>query len=260
MLWAVFKFPAKHIFVLAMEYLITRWLLNNNKKCCKRKKKSEPVDLSPKYYPSCHRPLTSPFLFVPSARPLPSAFSLTSSLPCPSSSFLPVILPWCAPHNPLNPLPISYPSLFSQSSRQAPPWPRRPACPPTAAAPPAYSPSLQLTWCLPLSSRRAPLPLSCDPRTPLRPRAPALMLTACKVSRSYLATQVAFIYMVSNEFGVTVLMCSSSCNPALLHLIMITISHFYSHSFLQFSFSSSSSLPVFPFFIPFQPLHSTSSL
>lgn len=58
-----------------------------------------------------HRPLTSPFLFVPSARPLSSAFSLTSALPFPSSSFLPVIQPGHPPSTPLNPpayfLPIS---------------------------------------------------------------------------------------------------------------------------------------------------------
>ncbi|CAG10132.1 unnamed protein product [Tetraodon nigroviridis] len=70
----------------------------------------------------------------------------------------------------------------NQLSHRAPPWPHRPACPPTAAAPPASSPSLQLTWCLQPSSRRAPLPPSCDPKTPLHPPAPAQILTACKIS------------------------------------------------------------------------------
>lgn len=144
------------------------------------KKKS----LSPKYYPSYHHPLTSPFLFIPSACPLSSVVSLTSSLPSLCSSFLPAILPWHSPYNPFNPSPpISYPSLSSQSSRRALPWPRQPVCLPTAAAPLASSPSLQLTWCPQPSSRRAPLPPSFDPRTPLHPRAPARILTAYKVRR-----------------------------------------------------------------------------
>lgn len=84
-------------------YAISGLLLNNKKNV-----KSEKRNLSPTYYPSCHRPLTSPFLFVPSARPLSSAFSLTSALPFPSSSFLPVI----QPGHPPPPTPLNLPAYF----------------------------------------------------------------------------------------------------------------------------------------------------
>lgn len=112
-----------------------------------------------------------------------SVLGLLSNLGSPLSIF---IFPPC--HSSLTsplttPLNPPSPSLSSQLSHRAPPWLHRPACPPTAAAPLASSPSLQPTWCLRPSSRRAPLPPSCDPRIPPRPPAPALILTACKVSK-----------------------------------------------------------------------------
>ena len=173
-LWAVFGASFQQT-PLCFSYGLTHCQITTyqNKKL---PNKSEPVDLRPKCYPSCHHPLTSPFLFIPSARPLPSTLSLNPSLHLSSLPLFPNI----PPTTPLKRL--SCPFVFSQSSHPARPWRHRPAFPPTAAAPPGSSLSLQPTWCLLPSSRRAPLPPLFDPRTPLLPRAPARMLTACKVN------------------------------------------------------------------------------